>query len=331
MPLWLAGGVAVALVLAFLVHSFDLAHLDPQTLADRLRATGALGPLLLMLLLVTQAVVAPIPAPPILIAAGYVYGPWVGFAIGFVGLLIGAAACFVIARTLGRPFAERFVSAERLAAADQYVTARAGATLLTLVSMRVFMPPAFDPVSYACGLVQVSFPVFLLATAIGEIPKVGSFTYIGAAAGEVPNWLTTGVLLLPALGVIGLRIVRRRRARAGAPPERQTPTGTIGRLRIDFGAGACRRACFVAGVVALLGWASMFEDSRLRPLVLVGGLALAGRTFPLDFLVCNRCPRCRRSFSDAPEYMSTETSGLPLFGAIESCRWCGLVLGPATR
>lgn len=216
-------GTAVALLVGLLVYSFDLAHLDAETVANEVRASGALGPLSLIALLVAQAVVAPLPSPPILIAAGFVYGPWLGFAIGWFGLLLGASACFGLARALGRPFAERFVRAQRLAAIDEYVKTRTGATLLTLVSMRVFMPPAFDAVSYGCGLVRVPFPWFVLATALGEVPKVGSFTYIGAAAGGVPSWLTAWVLLAPALGVIGLRLLRSRRARTDAPPDAPQP------------------------------------------------------------------------------------------------------------
>jgi uncharacterized membrane protein YdjX (TVP38/TMEM64 family) len=211
---------AVALLGALLVYSFDLTHLDADAVATRVRASGALGPLSLMGLLIAQAVVAPLPSPPILMAAGFVYGPWLGFGIGWLGLLLGASVCFGLARALGRPFAERFVSPQRLAAVDEYVRTRNGATLLTLVSMRVFMPPAFDAVSYGCGLVRVPFPWFVLATALGEIPKVGSFTYIGAAAGGVPNWLTAWVLLAPMLGVIGFRLVRSRRMRRDATPDR---------------------------------------------------------------------------------------------------------------
>src|SRR5712691_534191 len=80
---------------------FNLASLDSGRSADRVRASGPFGPLALIALLVAQAVVAPLPSPPILMAAGFVYGPSVGFAIGWVGLLLGAIACFGLARALG--------------------------------------------------------------------------------------------------------------------------------------------------------------------------------------------------------------------------------------
>src|SRR5437899_12465582 len=128
-----AAGLAVAL----LISGYDLAHLDANVLADRVRASGAVGPLALIALLVAQAVVAPLPSPPILMAAGFVYGPWLGFGIGWLGLLLGASSCFGLARVLGRPFAERFVRTQRLAAVDEYVSTRSGTTFLTVLSLRV--------------------------------------------------------------------------------------------------------------------------------------------------------------------------------------------------
>ena len=210
-----AAGLAVAL----LIYRYDLAHLDANVLADRVRASGAVGPLALIALLVAQALVAPLPSPPILMAAGFVYGPWLGFGIGWLGLLLGASSCFGLARALGRPFAQRLVRAEQLATVDAYVAARTGATLLAIVSLRVFMPPLFDAVSYGCGLVRVPFRWFVLATALGEVPKVGSFTYIGSAAGGTSSWLIAWILLAPAIGVVGLRVVRSRLAGRSAKVE----------------------------------------------------------------------------------------------------------------
>ena len=68
-------GVAVVLAVTFLLYRYDLAHFNADTLADRVRASGAVGPLALIALLIVQAVIVPLPSPPILMAAGFVYGP----------------------------------------------------------------------------------------------------------------------------------------------------------------------------------------------------------------------------------------------------------------
>src|SRR5438067_10960307 len=138
-------GAAVVLTVAGV--SVDLTHLDAARVADRVRASGALGPLTLIALLVAQAVVAPLPSPPLLMAPGYVYGPWVGFGIGWVGLLLGASACFGLARALGRPLAERFVRTQRLPAVDQYVSPRSATPFLPVRPPPALLPPFLGAVS----------------------------------------------------------------------------------------------------------------------------------------------------------------------------------------
>src|SRR2546428_9115446 len=58
------GGAAVVLLVAGLLFSFHLTSPDAATIAARVRASGALAPLVLITLLVAQAVVAPLPSPP---------------------------------------------------------------------------------------------------------------------------------------------------------------------------------------------------------------------------------------------------------------------------
>src|SRR5437667_420297 len=64
-----AAGVAVVLLVALLLYRYDLVHFDANTLADRVRASGTVGLLALIALLIVQAVIAPLPSPPILLAA----------------------------------------------------------------------------------------------------------------------------------------------------------------------------------------------------------------------------------------------------------------------
>jgi uncharacterized membrane protein YdjX (TVP38/TMEM64 family) len=105
---------------------------------------------------------------------------------------------------------EKFVRPERLASVNDYIGGRSGGAFLTVVSLRLILPPAFDAVSYGCGLVRFPVHWFASATALGEVPKVASFTYLGAAAGDPPSWLTAWILLVPVAGLVVFWLVRRR-------------------------------------------------------------------------------------------------------------------------
>ncbi|TMB52147.1 MAG: hypothetical protein E6J56_17005 [Deltaproteobacteria bacterium] len=70
----LAGAAVLLAVVGRALPSFDA-----DTIAVRVRASGAVGPLALIGLLVAQAVVAPLPSPPLLMAAGWILlAPMVG-------------------------------------------------------------------------------------------------------------------------------------------------------------------------------------------------------------------------------------------------------------
>lgn len=71
---------------------------------------------------------------------------------------------------------------------------------------------SFDVTSYACGLVRFPFRYFVLATALGEIPKVLIFTTLGAGLGEIPGWLGVAVAASVIATVGAYVLLRRARA-----------------------------------------------------------------------------------------------------------------------
>jgi uncharacterized membrane protein YdjX (TVP38/TMEM64 family) len=136
-----------------------------------------------------------------MMAAGYLYGPWAGFILAWVGVTCGALACFGLAQTVGTPLVHRFVHARRIAALEAYfdnrsVLAAAG----VLLFVRLFAFSSFDVVSYGCGLLHFPLGWFFLTSAIGVIPKVFAFTYLGANVGPQPAWLN----VLIAVGMLGI-------------------------------------------------------------------------------------------------------------------------------
>ena len=202
------------------------AMLDPEGIADSVRKAGPLGLVALFLLLVLQCVVAPLPSEPLMMAAGYVYGPGAGFAISLGGVTTGGIACFALARRFGRPLAVRLVRAERLDALEARLAGRSlAAILLGILALRVFAFGSFDVLSYVCGLLLVPLGWFVAITAIGVVPKVFAFTYLGAV-GTRPAWLD-GLILVGTFSVIlaaplWVWVSRRRAGRQGGLRADQT-------------------------------------------------------------------------------------------------------------
>lgn len=135
--------------------------------------TGTWAPAVFVLLLVVQAVLAPLPAPTVATVGGYLFGTLQGFVLTWFGALFGGVLCFVLSRTLGRGFVKR---STRLKGFDRYVQEHGAIAIFIL---RLIPIISFDAISYAAGLTGISFWRFLIATALGMAPGTFVFVYLG--------------------------------------------------------------------------------------------------------------------------------------------------------
>lgn len=178
-----------------------------ELFSDRQRLRGVIGeadpwaPILFVSLLVVQAVLAPLPAPALAAAGGYLFGTVEGFLLTWAGALVGGMLCFALSRALGRDFVRR---STRLEGLDRYVEEH-GAILVFV--LRLIPLISFDAISYAAGLTGISFWRFLIATALGAAPGTFVFVYLGGASPE-PG-LYAAFIGLAILAVAAYAVFRR--------------------------------------------------------------------------------------------------------------------------
>lgn len=147
---------------------------DRERLRQTVSSAGAWAPAVFVLLLVVQAVLAPLPAPALAAGGGYMFGTLQGFVLTWLGVLVGGVLCFVLSRALGRGFVER---STRLGKLDRYVEEHGAIVIFIL---RLIPLISFDAISYAAGVTGISFWRFLLATALGMAPGTFVFVYLGS-------------------------------------------------------------------------------------------------------------------------------------------------------
>ena len=212
----LAAGVAVAAAVALALLLTGQGELlwkffsDRQQIQQLVDGAGLLAPTVYILLLVVQAVVAPLPAPAVAMAGGYSFGTFEGFLLTWFGALLGGVFSFGLSRLFGRGFVASSARLERL---DRYVQAH-GAILVFV--LRLIPLISFDAISYAAGLSGMSFKRFFLATALGMAPGTFVFVYLGGASPGAGVWgALIGLAVLAVAAYIYLRVrlkYRRRRA-----------------------------------------------------------------------------------------------------------------------
>jgi uncharacterized membrane protein YdjX (TVP38/TMEM64 family) len=227
-PARLALGVALVLLMA---GGLVAARLWPDAILAateaallRLRGMGMLGWLVLGAVQMAVAVFGVLPASLIGVAAGVVYGTWLGFAISAASTMAGAAAAFAISRSAFRPLVANLMRRRASLLALDDALAREGWRFVCLVRISPVMP--FAPTSYVLGLSAVSWRDYLGGT-LASLPALFGYVFLGAIADEgllawqrgagPLRWTMLGVGLL-AVGVLTWRLgaILRRIYRAGA-------------------------------------------------------------------------------------------------------------------
>jgi len=180
------------ILLLFLVTFFTIHHHFEKTcliliagnldqVIKLIRSWGVAAPLMSLLLMITQAIVAPIPAFLVTAANGMVFGSFWGALISWIGALMGALTSFYIARLFGNLVLRKIVRNQRTVEFIRHAGEKRGFYVILLSRLLPFI--SFDIISYMAGLSGIRPWAFILGTALGMLPATIIYTFIGH---EVP-------------------------------------------------------------------------------------------------------------------------------------------------
>jgi phospholipase D1/2 len=143
-----------------------------------------------------------VPASPMIIAGGFVFGAVIGGLLNFVGTFLGAAVSFFLGHLLGRDLVVHVVG-DRLRPVEEMLN-RQGFWNLARVR---FVPIPFPVVNYGAALAGVKAPVFLGGTALGLAPAVFIYTWFASALARATGEERGAVILQMALAVAGILLL----------------------------------------------------------------------------------------------------------------------------
>lgn len=172
---------------------------DFEIIGDFIARYGVYAALISMLLMIVQAIVAPLPAFLITFANANLFGWVLGAILSWSGAMLGAILCFWIARILGRDVVERLTSKAGLEQVDEFFD-KYGSHSVLIARLLPFI--SFDIVSYAAGLTSMRFVPFVIATGIGQLPATIVYSYVGGMLTGGAKLMVTALLILFALSVL---------------------------------------------------------------------------------------------------------------------------------
>ena len=157
------------------------------------------------------ATVCFVPATPMTVAAGAIFGVGQGFLLVSLASTLGATAAFFVGRTLARDWVSgRIATMPRFRALDRSLNLR-GFWIVLLTRLSPVFP--FFLLNYAYGVSAVRVRDFIPASWVGMMPATLAYVYTGSLAASLAQALSgdvdigvTGWILL-AVGLVATIVV----------------------------------------------------------------------------------------------------------------------------
>ncbi len=175
---------------------------------DFILSFGVWAPIVSALLMILQALAAPLPAFVIGFANGLAFGAFWGGMLSLVSATAAATLSFGLAQALGRSAVQGLIGKAGLESADRWFARYGGYAVLVA---RLVPIVSFDVISYAAGLTRMSFWGFLGATVLGMLPATFLYSYLGEQAPQYV-WVLLLAFVIVIVGVAIAAIIRRRSA-----------------------------------------------------------------------------------------------------------------------
>lgn len=160
------------------------AAMQPAGLLSHVEAlvasSGAFGPLLFAAFYAAGTALF-LPAAPLSIAAGYLFGPLLGVPVVSLASTVGCALAFALSRSVARPLLEPHLRAySNFQRIDRAVAAKAPAKMVFLLRLSPLIPLTL--LSYVLGVTSVGFWPYVAASWAGLLPISVVYVVLGGAS-----------------------------------------------------------------------------------------------------------------------------------------------------
>lgn len=141
-----------------------------------------LSALIFVLIRAFQTVIKIIPAEPLEIAAGYIWGTWGGLGLCSLGSFIGSLVIILLSKWLGTKFVHTFVNEEQLNELSLISNKKRQRLFITIFYLVPSTPK--DIMTYVAGSLNINMVEFMLITTIARTPSIITSTICGDQLGK---------------------------------------------------------------------------------------------------------------------------------------------------
>lgn len=179
--MWIAG-FSLVILMIWVIWGGQWEHWsDVRVVSDSLQGYGVSAGLAGVVLLVLDLVL-PVPGTVVMSALGFLYGTWMGAALGFVGSMIAGTIGYGVGRLFPEALARRFLG-EKDFTRGMALCARGGGWVIALSRAVPILPEAL---AVTAGMLRMPTGRFLLSLSCGSLPMAALFAWIGATGHDRP-------------------------------------------------------------------------------------------------------------------------------------------------
>lgn len=147
-----------------------------------------------------QTVIKIIPAEPLEIGSGILYGTWGGLALCMLGTMIGSFVIIALTRAFGKRLVDAFIPIEKIESLAFLKDEKR--VYYTLFFIYLIPGTPKDVLTYAAGLTKLDMKKFLLITGIARIPSIITSTWCGQ---EILNRnYTLAIIIFAVTGILSV-------------------------------------------------------------------------------------------------------------------------------
>ena len=172
---------------------------DFTVVRDFVASYGSYAAVISFLLMIFQSIAAPLPAFLLTFANANLFGWWQGAILSWTSAMAGSAACFYIARILGRDVAEKLTSKSGLAQIDTFFE-RYGKNTILICRLLPFI--SFD-IAKLCGRTDIYvIYVILYCRQESDSFRQQLYSYVGGMLTGGAKLFVTALMILFALSAL---------------------------------------------------------------------------------------------------------------------------------
>lgn len=177
--------IILAIVAAFLIavayeyysQYFEVLK-NPKKIKKVILSYGEYSVFAFLGLQIIQVVAFFVPGELVQIAGGYIYGAFLGGFLTVLGITLGSAIVYGIARAYGKPFIKTIISNRHLDYFEKVLKLGSVNYIVFLLYLIPGIPK--DVLAYICGVSEITFKNFVLYSTLGRIPGIFISTYFGS-------------------------------------------------------------------------------------------------------------------------------------------------------